>query len=95
MGSYGFFFDWRDKLCSDYSGILQQREIEGEEDISDPISFEESNRSKFFQVWSWYHLISKHCDDDLLRIKALYDVEIKALLNHLSYIQSRNNLKIK
>lgn len=44
-------------------------------------------------MWSWYGMISGMCDDDILKIQEMYKLPIKAVLNHLSYKMSKQNLK--
>lgn len=95
MGNTAFFFEFRTELYESYSGLFggggsSEDTNTYEEDDADPISFEEAQAEKFQKEWLWYDMISKMCDDDLLKIQQYYELPIKAVLNHLSYKLSKS-----
>lgn len=92
MGHLTFFFEFRSELYESYSGLFgidrdtdRQTSTEEDEDEADPRSYEEAQAEKFSKDWLWYDMISKLCDDDLLKIQEYYELPIKSVLNHLSY----------
>lgn len=96
MGWLGFFFEFRDRVFKDYSGLFGGRgEIieSGEEDEEDPATYEEVQLEKFNKQWMWYDMVAKLADEDLLKMKEYWGLELKSLLNHLSYKISKTNLK--
>jgi hypothetical protein len=78
-------------LYESYSGLFgidrdadRQTSTEDEDD-PDPQGYEEAQAEKFSKDWLWYDMISKLCEDDLIKIQQYYELPIKAVLNHLSY----------
>jgi hypothetical protein len=88
MGWPAFFFNFRDSVFRDYNGLFRSGEPAGDEDES-PNSYEEKRQEEFAKKWAWYDIISKQVEDDPLKIKAMFDLELKFLLNHLSYKLSK------
>jgi hypothetical protein len=88
MGWSAFFFSFRDSLFRDYNGLFREGEsTDGDEDS--PQDYESKKAEEFAKRWSWYDIISKQVDDDPLKIKQMFDLELKFILNHLSYKLSK------
>lgn len=91
MGWSAFFFKFRDSIFRDYAGIFRERREVEDGDEDNPETYEEKKREEFNKNWGWYSVISKQAEDDPIKIKAMFELELKFILNHLSYIMTKNN----
>lgn len=88
MGYPAFFFKFRDSVFTDYRGLFKEG-VSSEGDEDDPTTYEEKKAENFSKKWAWYDIISRQAENDPLKIKAMFELELKFLLNHLSYTMDK------
>ena len=103
MGFFLLLLTFRDGIFTEYVGLFGGRveedsntSEEGDEDPeeeSSPETYKEKQIAQFNKHWMWYDMISNLAEGDLLKIQEYYELPIKAILNHLSWRTTKNNIK--